>query len=148
MLIERQLIWFKIRFNRAGKVSDDDHPYLVYKINRKKNKVTLIQIDHLDNENERYKMTHYGNVKIELTDGNEDLLDKDSYAQTDNEFSIDLFDELEIFRKKPGLISEKAYYEIDKRYNMIRKDFDIKKCKKVHITKEEFIELNKDKLSA
>ena len=138
MLKEGQIIWFRHRFNNDRDISEGNHPYLVFKVDRINKIVEVIQICTLHSDKEAFKLAFAGNVKIDLRDPEETALYNVSYAQVDNHFTLEYFSELDTYWPHADYLSPERIKKITDTYYWYRKKRRISSNKIVHITKEEF----------
>ncbi len=149
-LLIGQVLYIKFRFNNNGEISPWRHPYLVHKILHGDTGyiAEIIQFDSLTEDNnwviydieDRYKYVPYLNPK-------ETVISKDSYAQFDNKFTIELFKNIRQHLKTPDLLSLNKLNGIRTLYEKYHREHEIDPCKIVHMTKEEFIRLNPNPIS-
>ena len=143
MIKKGQVISLKIRFNNSGTVASVPHPLLVLDVNKEKN---IIEVAHIDSitEDKKWKALLKSNVVIKKTGPNETVIDKDSFVQVDNIIQLENFSKLELKRRQIDKLSEEKFNKVYKRYNEYKNNEWIDDNKKVFMSKEEIISLNKD----
>lgn len=84
------------------------------------------------------------NVTIKKNNPLETVIDKDSFVQIDNIIQLEYFPELVKKRRQIDRLSEKKLEKVLTRYNEYKSNEWIDDNKKVFMTKEEILSLNKD----
>jgi hypothetical protein len=108
-----QILSLKIKFNNCpGKISDTKHPYLVVAVDYSLNRIEIVQLDSL--KGKEYKAAKESN-KVVWHDG-ESVIDKDSYVQLDNKFTIENNVGLERFRRQTDKLSNDKLSDIINSY--------------------------------
>lgn len=140
MLKTGQVLSLKIRFNNTGDVSQTRHPYLVIYISTGESYVEIAQMDSLAGK--EYKAAKPCNCVVYCDEPYEQVIDKDSYVQLDNEFRLELSPELEQYRRQEDCLSRDKLETVLMRYSQYRESNVIDPKKKVYISLEELTELN------
>ncbi|MBQ9206490.1 MAG: hypothetical protein IJ158_07230 [Treponema sp.] len=134
-----QILSLKIKFNhRPGTISSTRHPYLVVGVDSVRNRIEIAQIDSL--ECKEYKAAFRSN-KVVSCDG-ETVLDKDSYVQLDNKFTIENASDLERFRRQPEKLSNKKLSEVLSAYTSYQCGHSIDSNKCVDMSISEILSWN------
>lgn len=108
-----QVLSLKIKFNNCpGKISDTKHPCLVVAVGSSPNRIEIVQLDSL--KGKEYKSAYESN-KVVFHDG-ESVIDKDSYVQLDNKFTIENDIGLEQFRRQTDKLSNGKLSDIINAY--------------------------------
>ena len=134
-----QVLSLKIKFNiKPGTISLCNHPYLVVGIDKIRNRIEVAQIDSLAGK--EFKAARKTNKTI-FCDG-ETVLDKDSYIQLDNKFTIENSTKLEHFRRQPEKLTASKLADVLKAYNDYQNNFKIDSNKCVDMTISEILSWN------
>jgi hypothetical protein len=135
-----QVLSLKIRFNNAGDLAIQKHPYLIVDIDLFLNIVEIAQIDSLAGK--EYKAARKFNKTIFCDNPHETVIDKDSYVQLDNSLKIEYFNDLSKFRRQKDKLSEGKLNSVLAAYKRYHNTYEIADTKDVYMTKDEVLELN------
>ena len=135
-----QILWLKVRY-KTNITAKQLHPMLVAVINVDENKIEVIAIDKA--KDRLYQL--YNEANYFLDSNNEKVIYVDSYAQLNNKLTIEYFPELIQFRKTKEKLSEDTLKDLLKDYENYHKNNIILDERKVYMTKEEILNLNKGK---
>lgn len=135
-----QVLSLRIRFNNQGEISQEKHPCLIVEIDKELSTIEIVQFSSL--ENKKHKAINKYNKIVMHTKPKETVIDKDSFAQLNNRFTIDLFDELTNYRRQEGKLSTKKLLQVLGAYEKYRFQNEIDENRIVHMDKEEIIRLN------
>ena len=133
-----QVLWLKVRY-KTDVVAKQIHPMLVAVINIDDNKIEVIAIDKA--KDKLYQL--YNQANYFLDSENEKVIYVDSYAQLNNTLTIEYFPEIVKFRKTKDILSQDKLEDLIKDYKQYHKNNFIPDERKVHMTKEEILNLNK-----
>lgn len=140
MLEIGQVITLRIRFNNSGSISIKKHPYLIVDINELFNYVEVVQIDSLAGK--EYKAAFRSNKVILSTNPDEAVIDKDSFVQLDNKFTIECYAELVKYRRQVDKLSIGKLQKVVEAYKKYHANHHIDENKIVYMDREEIEELN------
>lgn len=139
-----QILWIKVRY-QTSLVADYAHPMLVAIIDIDEEKIEVIAIDKArDKISQLYSEANYF---IDSENPREKVIYVDSYAQLNNTLTIEYFPELIQFRKTKEKLSQEKLKDLINEYKMYHKNNFIPDERKVHMTKEEILKLNKKRNS-
>ena len=136
-----QVLSLRIRFSNEGVVSASSHPYLVVAIHDELGVIEIGQIDSLAGK--WYKAAMKSNKTIFCDDPIEKVIDRDSYIQLDNRFTVQNFEELENYRRQPDKLSSNKLQEVIEAYITYHTKYDIDENKIVYMDKDEILRLNR-----
>lgn len=136
-----QVLSLRIYFNTSRVVSKDKHPYLVVKVDEELSVAEIAQLDSLTAE-KRYKAAFESNKVIKNSNPVETVIDRDSFVQMDNKFTVDLFQGLVNYRRQTDKLSNVKLQTVLEAYEHYQETHVIDEAKIVHITESELVELN------
>ena len=136
-----QVLWLKVRY-KTNVVADDKHPMLVAVIDIDENKIEVIAIDKA--KGKTYQLYNEANRFIDSENPKEKVIYEDSYAQLNNTLTIEYFPELSKYRKTTAKLSKEKLEDLINDYRIYHKNNFIPDERKVHMTKEEILKLNKN----
>lgn len=143
MIEAGQVISLKIRFNNSGNVASVPHPLLVIEVDKERN---IIEVAHIDSitEEKKWKALLKSNVTIRKHNPTETVIDKDSFVQIDNIIQLEYFEDLVKMRRQKDKLSKDKFIKVITRYMKYKENEWIDDNKKVFMTKEEIISLNRN----
>ena len=136
-----QVLWLKVRY-KTNVVADDKHPMLLAVIDIDENKIEVIAIDKA--KGRTYQLYNEANRFIDSENPKEKVIYEDSYAQLNNTLTIEYFPELSKYRKTTAKLSKEKLADLINDYRIYHKNNFIPDERKVHMTKEEILKLNKN----
>lgn len=136
-----QVLWLKVRY-KTNVVASVAHPMLVAIVNIDENNIEVIAIDKV--EDKLYQLFSEANRFIDHENPTEKVIFVDSYAQLNNKLTIENFPELVQFRRTTSKLSEGKLRELIQDYKEYHQNNFIPDERKVHMTKEEILELNQN----
>jgi len=136
-----QVLSMKVRFNNSGDVSRVNHPYLIIDIKEEYGFIEVAQIDSL--EGKEYKAAFRTNKTILKDNPPETVIDKDSYVQLDNKFTLEYYDELSKYRRQLDKLSEGKLQMAISAYKKYQKEHHLDENKIVYMDKNEIEKLNR-----
>ncbi|MDR0930429.1 MAG: hypothetical protein LBM38_01600 [Clostridiales bacterium] len=137
-----QLLWLKFRFNNSGDVSNVKHPYVIANIDEQNKTIEIIQLDSIDFNKNAFWAFKKCSCIIDVDNPKETVITKDSFAQLNNRFTIDLYDELNKYRRTKNKLSDDKLHHLLKKYKEYHDNNTVEDNKIVHISKEELENLN------
>lgn len=135
-----QVLSLRIRFNNSGDISSVKHPYLVVDVDDVIGVVEVAQIDSL--EGKKYKAAFRSNKVLFCDNPSESVIDKDSYIQMDNKFTLELYDGLMRYRRQTDKLSCKKLQDVIAAYRKYQKEHHLDENKIVYMEKDEIENLN------
>ncbi len=135
-----QVLWLKVRY-KTNLIAEYTHPMLVAIIDIDDNKIEVIAIDKA--KNKIAQLYSEANHFIDSENPKEKVIFEDSYAQLNNTLTIEYFPELSKFRKTTAKLSKSKLEDLINDYKQYHKNNFIPDERKVHMTKEELLKLNK-----
>ena len=136
-----QVLWLKVRY-KTDVIAKNVHPMLVAIINIDENKIEVIAIDKArDKISQLYNEANYF---LDSENPKEKVIYVDSYAQLNNTLTIEYFPELIQFRKTKEKLSSEKLIDLINDYQEYHKNNFIPDERKVHMSKTEILNLNKD----
>ena len=136
-----QVLWLKVRY-KTNVMANDKHPMLVAVIDIDENKIEVIAIDKA--KGRTYQLYNEANRFIDSENPKEKVIYEDSYAQLNNTLTIEYFPELSKYRKTTAKLSKEKLEDLINDYRIYHKNNFIPDERKVHMTKEEILSLNKN----
>ena len=136
-----QVLWLKVRY-KTDIVANMVHPMLVAVIDIDDNKIEVIAIDKA--REKISQLYNEANYFLDSENPKEKVIYVDSYAQLNNTLTIEFFPELIKFRKTTAKLSKEKLTDLINDYKIYHKNNFIPDERKVHMTKNEILELNKD----
>ena len=136
-----QVLWLKVRY-KTDIVANMAHPMLVAVIDIDDNKIEVIAIDKA--REKISQLYNEANYFLDSENPKEKVIYVDSYAQLNNTLTIEFFPELIKFRKTTAKLSKDKLTDLINDYKIYHKNNFIPDERKVHMTKNEILELNKD----
>lgn len=136
-----QVLSLRVRFNNSGDISKVKHPYLVIDIKEKYGFVEIAQIDSL--QGKEYKAAFRTNKTILKDNPPETVIDKDSYVQLDNKFTLEYYEGLCNYCRQPDKLSKVKLQMVISAYKKYQSEHHLDENKIVHMGKEEIEELNR-----
>lgn len=136
-----QVLALKIRFNNSGAIAQNPHPYLIVGVDEKLDILEIVQVDSL--QGKEYKATFKTNKVIYCDEPDETVIDKDSYVQLDNKFTLDCFPDLVRFRRQRDKLSEAKLKSVIETYRKYHLEHHLDEMKIVHLCEAEIRQLNK-----
>lgn len=136
-----QVLWLKVRY-KMDIVANMAHPMLVAVIDIDDNKIEVIAIDKA--REKISQLYNEANYFLDSENPKEKVIYVDSYAQLNNTLTIEFFPELIKFRKTTAKLSKDKLTDLINDYKIYHKNNFIPDERKVHMTKNEILELNKD----
>ena len=136
-----QVLWLKVRY-KTDIVANMAHPMLVAVIDIDDNKIEIIAIDKA--REKISQLYNEANYFLDSENPKEKVIYVDSYAQLNNTLTIEFFPELIKFRKTTAKLSKEKLTDLINDYKIYHKNNFIPDERKVHMTKNEILELNKD----
>lgn len=136
-----QVLWLKVRY-KTDIVANMAHPMLVAVIDIDDNKIEVIAIDKA--REKISQLYNEANYFLDSENPKEKVIYVDSYAQLNNTLTIEFFPELIKFRKTTAKLSKEKLTDLINDYKIYHKNNFIPDERKVHMTKNEILELNKD----
>jgi len=136
-----QVLWLKVRY-KTDIVANMAHPMLVAVIDIDDNKIEVIAIDKA--REKISQLYNEANYFLDSENPKEKVIYVDSYAQLSNTLTIEFFLELIKFRKTTAKLSKEKLTDLINDYKIYHKNNFIPDERKVHMTKNEILELNKD----
>ena len=137
-----QVLWLRVRY-KTDVVANCAHPMLVAVINIDEDKIEVIAIDKA--RNKIVQLYNEANRFLDSENPKETVIYEDSYAQLNNTLTIEYFPELINYRKTADKLSYDKLKDLISDYKMYHKNNFIPDERKVHMTKEEIIQLNDKK---
>lgn len=135
-----QVLWLKIRY-KTNLIAEYAHPMLVAIIDIDENKIEVIAIDKA--RNKISQLYNEANYFLDSENPKEKVIYEDSYAQLNNTLTIEYFPELSNFRKTTAKLSKEKLEDLINDYRIYHKNNFIPDERKVHMTKDEILTLNK-----
>lgn len=135
-----QVLSLRIRFNNSGDISSVKHPYLVIDIDDVIGVVEVAQIDSL--EGKRYKAAFRSNKVLFCDNPPESVIDKDSYIQMDNKFTLELYNGLTQYRRQINKLSKDKLEDVLHAYRTFQENNELDENKIVYMEKDEIENLN------
>ena len=136
-----QVLWLKVRY-KTNVVAKQAHPMLVAIISIDGEKIEVIAIDKArDKISQLYNEANYF---LDSENPKEKVIYVDSYAQLNNTLTIEYFPELTQFRKTKEKLSQDKLEDLINDYKIYHKKNFIPDERKVHMTKDEILKLNKE----
>ncbi len=133
-----QVLWLRVRFNNDGVVADKEHPCLIVAIND-----DYIEIAHMDSlQGKEYQAAFRSNIVVYSDDPIETVIQKDSYLQLNNTFTVELCEELLNYRRTIDKLSLEKLQNILMEYKIYHSLNSIHPNKIVHMSKSEIATLN------
>lgn len=136
-----QVLWLKVRY-KTDIVANMAHPMLVAVIDIDDNKIEVIAIDKA--REKISQLYNEANYFLDSENPKEKVIYVDSYAQLNNTLTIEFFPELIKFRKTTAKLSKEKLTDLINDYKIYHKNNFIPDERKIHMTKNEILELNKD----
>lgn len=140
MLEVGQVLGLRIRFNNSGDISSKKHPYLIVDVDNVMNIVEVLQMDSLAGK--EYKAAFRSNKVIYSDNPYEPVVDKDSYVQLDNKFTLELYDGLTKYRRQTDKLSDGKLKDVIQAYRDYHANHHLDENKIVFMEQEELEELN------
>ncbi len=144
-----EILHIKMRFNNTGAISKTRHPYIIFKVDGKNSVLEIIQLDSIKPKNIK-RLLHYKTRSgisptfiVPVSNPQETVICKDSFAQLDNKFTIENFVGIEKFRRDTDKLSDKKLQSLFAKYKEYHRQEFIDENKQVYITKEELLSLNR-----
>lgn len=135
-----QVLSLRIRFNNSGVISSSKHPYLIVDIDEDFEVIEVVQIDSL--KGKEYKAAFTTNKTILCNNPFETVIDKDSYVQLDNKFTLELYDGLLQYRRQKDKLSENKLQSVIAAYKEYQQKHHLNENKIVYMSREEIETLN------
>ena len=135
-----QVLWLKVRY-QTDIVSKVPHPMLVAIIDIDEDKIEVIAIDKA--RDKIAQLYNEANYFLDSENPKEKVIHVDSYAQLNNTLTIEYFPEIIKYRKTKAKLSPEKLEDLIKEYNEYHRKNFIPDVRKVYMSKEEIIELNK-----
>lgn len=135
-----QVLSLRIRFNNSGDISTSKHPYLVVGIDTTLGIIEVAQIDSL--RGKEYKAAFRSNKTILSSNPSETVIDKDSYVQMDNKFTLEYYDGIVRYRRQKDKLSNGKLEAVIAAYREYQQEHHLNEDKIVYMTKEEIETLN------
>lgn len=136
-----QVLWLKIKY-KTDIVANMAHPMLVAVIDIDDNKIEVIAVDKA--REKISQLYNEANYFLDSENPKEKVIYVDSYALLNNTLTIEFFPELIKFRKTTAKLSKEKLTDLINDYKIYHKNNFIPDERKVHMTKNEILELNKD----
>lgn len=135
-----QVLALKIRFNNepSRNISRKVHPYLV--VGCHEDFIEIAQLDSL--EGKEYKASFRSNKVVYCEDPHETVIDKDSFIQMDNKFTVENYPELTRYRRQKDTLSSDKLTDVLKSYREYQENHHIDENKMVYMDKTELEALN------
>ena len=134
-----QVLWLRVRY-KTNVISDINHPMLVAVVDIDENKIEVIAIDKA--KGKTYQLYSEANLFLDSENPKEKVIYEDSYAQLNNTLTIEYFPELSKYRKTTAKLSKDKLEDLINEYKLYHKNNFIPDERKVHMTKEEILNLN------
>lgn len=134
-----QVLWLKVRY-KTNVVADKAHPMLVAVIDIDEDKIEVIAIDKA--KNKISQLYSEANHFLDSDNPKEKVIYEDSYAQLNNTLTIEYFPGLIKYRKTKETLSYEKLTDLMNDYRIYHKNNFIPDERKVHMTKEEILQLN------
>lgn len=135
-----QVLWLKVRY-KTDVIANYAHPMLVAVISIDENKIEVIAIDKA--RDKIAQLYNEANYFLDSENPKEKVIYVDSYAQLNNTLTIEYFPEIIKFRKTKEKLSYKKLQDLINDYNEYHKNNFIPDERKIHMSKEEILKLNK-----
>ena len=132
-----------LRFNNQGDKAKERHPCLIVAIHKELKAVEIVQLNSL--KGKEHKAFNKYNKVILHTNPDEIVIDKDSFAQLSNRFTIAWFPGLVNYRRQPDKLSETKLESVIRAYRDYHRKNQIDENKIVHMDELEITELNAEK---
>ena len=133
-----QVLWLKLQFERGGEFSLINHPYLIINIDDGIEIAEVLQFDSL--KGREYYLFNKGNIKIDAED--ETVISEDSYIQLGKVIKLQIFEQLENFRKTTDLISRNMLERIMWNREEYLRYHDIEDKNILYFTEEQILSHN------
>lgn len=138
-LVEGQVLSLIISLPYHGEFQQK-HPYLILHIDQINKIVEVGQLHSV--EGKMFEAIDEKNKIIYATNPKETVIDKDSFIQKNNKITIELFEELEQYRRQPDKLTNRRFQEVVYAYDKYHKENFIEKNRKVHLSKTRILDLN------
>ncbi len=136
-----QVLWLKVRY-KTDVIAQYAHPMLVAIIDIDEDKIEVIAIDKA--REKLSQLYNEANYFLDSENPKEKVIYVDSYAQLNNTLTIEYFPELVNYRRTKETLSYEKLTDLIKDYKEYHKKNFIPDERKVHMTKEEILKLNKE----
>lgn len=133
-----QVLWLKVKY-QTDKFGSVTHPMLISKI--EDNYIEVIALDKTAGK--MHNLFRVYNKYINVENPRETVIYEDSYAQFNTKIILENFAELTYFRKTKDTLSKLKLKEIITEYYEYQSNNVIDENRKVYMTKEEILSLNK-----
>lgn len=140
MLEVGQVLSLRIRFNNSGSISSKKHPYLIVGVDDVMNVVEIAQMDSL--QGKEYKAAFRSNKTVYYDNPLETVIDKDSYVQLDNKFTLELYAGLLQYRRQTDKLSKGKLEDVLHAYRTYQANNELDENKIVYMEKGELEDLN------
>lgn len=135
-----QVLWLRVRY-KTNVVAEVVHPMLVAIIDIDEDKIEVIAIDKA--KDKLAQLYSEANYFLDSENPKEKVIKQDSYAQLNNTLTIEYFPELTKYRKTSEKLSKEKLYDLINDYKQYHRNNFIPDERKVHMSKDEIIKLNK-----
>ncbi len=133
-----QVLWLKVKY-QTDKFGSVTHPMLISKIED-----SYIEVIALDKTaGKMHNLFRAYNKYINVENPRETVIYEDSYVQFNTKIILEKFSELTYFRKTKDTLSKLKLKEIIDEYYEYQSNNIIDENRKVYMTKEEILSLNK-----